>query len=37
MSRRFNNRPMLKPIGDIPPTLAEARYHAQANDRPMAA
>jgi putative transposase len=25
----FNNRRLLGPIGDIPPTEAEANYHAQ--------
>ena len=33
----FNNRRLLEPIGNIPPAEAEARYYAQANDRPMAA
>jgi putative transposase len=33
----FNHRRLLQPIGNIPPAEAEARYYAQANDRPMAA
>jgi transposase InsO family protein len=33
----FNNRHLLEPIGNIPPAEAEARYHAQADGRAMAA
>ncbi len=33
----FNNRCMLEPIGNIPPTEAEERYYAMLDDPPMAA
>lgn len=33
----FNNRRLLEPIGNIPPTEAEARYYAQNEDLPLAA
>jgi len=33
----FNNRRLLKPIGNIPPAEAEARYYAQASEHAMAA
>ena len=29
----FNNRRLLEPIGNILPAEAEARYHAQSNER----
>jgi putative transposase len=34
---RFNNRRLLEPIGNIPPTEAEARYDAQPDEHAMAA
>ena len=33
----FNNRRLLEPIGNIPPTEAEARYYAQLEDHALAA
>lgn len=33
----FNNRRLLKPIGNIPPTRAEARHYAQTGGVAMAA
>ena len=33
----FNNRRLLEPIGNVPPTEAEAAYYAQLEVRPMAA
>jgi len=33
----FTNRRLLKPIGNIPPAEAEARYYAQAEAQPWAA
>jgi putative transposase len=33
----FNNRPLLEPIGYIPPAEAEARYYAQFNALDMVA
>ena len=33
----FNNRRLLKPIGNIPPAEAEAAYYAQLEVMPMAA
>jgi len=33
----FNHRRLLKPIGNIPPAEAEARYYAQTEDVAMAA
>ena len=32
-----NNRRLLEPIGNIPPTEAEAHYYAMLDDAPMAA
>ena len=34
---RFNNRRLLKPIGNMPPAEAEARYHAELETLSMAA
>ena len=33
----FNNHRLLEPIGNIPPTEAEARYYAQLEDHALAA
>ena len=33
----FNNRRLLEPIGNIPPTEAEAAYYTQLEIMPMAA
>ncbi len=33
----FNNRRLLEPIGNIPPTEAEDNYYAMLDDTPMAA
>ena len=33
----FNNRRLLKPIGNIPPAEAEAHYYAQINELAMVA
>jgi transposase InsO family protein len=33
----FNNRCLLEPIGNVPPTEAEAAYYAQLEVMPMAA
>lgn len=33
----FNNRPLLEPIGNIPPAEAEERYYAMLDDTRMAA
>ncbi len=33
----FNNRPLLEPIGNIPPAEAEANYYAALDDTPIAA
>ena len=33
----FNNRRLLEPIGNMPPTEAEARYYAELETLPMAA
>jgi putative transposase len=33
----FNNRRLLEPIGNIPPTEAEARYYAQIDECAIAA
>lgn len=33
----FNNRRLLKPIGNIPPAEAEQRHYAMLDDAPMAA
>ncbi len=33
----FNNRRLLKPIGNVPPAKAEARYYAELETRPLAA
>lgn len=33
----FNNRRLLEPIGNIPPTEAEARYDAQTEAQALAA
>lgn len=33
----FNHRRLLEPIGNIPPTEAEARYHAMLDEHKLAA
>ncbi len=33
----YNHRRLLAPIGNVPPAEAEARYHANVGDQPMAA
>ncbi len=33
----FNNRRLLEPIGNVPPTEAEANHYATLDDTPMAA
>ena len=36
-TERFNNRRLLKPIGNMPPAEAEARYRAELETLSMAA